>query len=387
MSHVNPSRWLLLLSMVVTTIQAGADVIFVPADHQTINAAIEAASNGDIIQVDPGVYVENLVLNNKRIAIRGGYPFGDTVIDGSSAKGSFRSCVLVSGTSKLVLDRVVLRNGGGSSIFGITRGGGIYAEYAVLELIDVTIEQCSVETEPFGGPSWGGAICNYGGSMVLDRCVIRDNRSDGEGGGIWTSQGSIQMVNSLVTGNSSPNGGGLHAEGGSVSVDLSTFHANLADEQGGAIMARDGVDLSIFDSRFDANRARDGAALWSSVPQGVIEYATFERQVAETEVGGAAIRLADLNLMGGEYLVGGSVFCGNVGLDITGAWLEGLPNVFDELCPLPGDLDRNGLVDGADLTLLLGEWGTPGFALGADLDFSGFVGGGDLTILLGAWNS
>ena len=138
MSHVNPSRWLLLLSMVVTTIQAGADVIFVPADHQTINAAIEAASNGDIIQVDPGVYVENLVLNNKRIAIRGGYPFGDTVIDGSSAKGSFRSCVLVSGTSKLVLDRVVLRNGGGSSIFGITRGGGIYAEYAVLELIDVT---------------------------------------------------------------------------------------------------------------------------------------------------------------------------------------------------------------------------------------------------------
>ena len=372
--------------MVLPAVRADADVIFVPTDHQTINAAIEASSNGDIIQVDPGVYFENLVINNKRIAIRGGYPSGDTVIDGSSAKGSFRSCVLVTGTSELVLDRMVLRNGGGSAIYGITRGGGIYAEYAVLELIDVTIEACSVETEPFGGPSWGGAICNYGGSMVLDRCLIRDNRSDGEGGGIWTSQGTIQMANSLLIGNASLHGGGLHAEGGSVSVDLSTFHANIADEQGGAIMARAGVDLSMFDSRFDANRARDGAALWSSVPQGVIQYAVFERQVADAEVGGAAIRLADLSVAGPEYLIGGSVFCGNVGPDITGAWLEGLPNAFDEFCPLPGDLDRNGVVDGGDLTLLLGEWGTTGVALGADLDFSGLVDGGDLTTLLGAWS-
>jgi hypothetical protein len=85
--------------------------------------------------------------------------------------------------------------------------------------------------------------------------------------------------------------------------------------------------------------------------------------------------------------VGGSVFCGNVGLDITGAWLEGLPNVFDELCPLPGDLDRNGLVDGADLTLLLAEWGTAGVATSADLDFNGLVDGADLTLLLGKWSN
>ena len=387
MFHVDASRWLLPISMVFATTHADADVIFVPGDHETINGAIEASSNGDIIQVDPGVYFENLVVNNKRIAIRGGYPSGDTVIDGSSAKGSFRSCVLVTGNSDLVLDRMVLRNGGGSSVYGITRGGGLYAEYAVLELIDVTIEACSVEAEPFGEPSWGGAICNYGGSMVLDRCLIRDNRSDGEGGGIWTTQGTVLMANSLITGNASRDGGGLHAEGGSVSVDLSTFHDNLADEHGGAIMARSGVDLSIFDSRFASNHARDGAALWSSVPQGVIEFATFERQVAEAEVGGAAIRLADLSLAGAEYLIGGSVFCGTIGPDITGAWVEGLPNVFDKICPLPGDLDRNGLVDGADLTLLLAEWGTAGVAIGADLDFSGLVDGGDLTRLLGTWSN
>jgi hypothetical protein len=48
-----------------------------------------------------------------------------------------------------------------------------------------------------------------------------------------------------------------------------------------------------------------------------------------------------------------------------------------------GDLTGDGQVDGADLTQLLGAWGTtdPEF----DLDDSALVDGGDLTILLGAW--
>ncbi|MBM4114321.1 MAG: hypothetical protein FJ252_00395 [Phycisphaerae bacterium] len=49
---------------------------------------------------------------------------------------------------------------------------------------------------------------------------------------------------------------------------------------------------------------------------------------------------------------------------------------------IPGDLDSNGRVDGADLGILLGAWGTSG---PADLDQSGSVGGGDLGILLANW--
>lgn len=48
-----------------------------------------------------------------------------------------------------------------------------------------------------------------------------------------------------------------------------------------------------------------------------------------------------------------------------------------------GDITGDGRVDGADLTQLLGAWGTndPAF----NLDGSPLVDGGDLTILLGAW--
>lgn len=50
-----------------------------------------------------------------------------------------------------------------------------------------------------------------------------------------------------------------------------------------------------------------------------------------------------------------------------------------------GDLDGDGQVDGADLGLLLGAWGSTDPV--ADLDGEGVVDGADLGILLGAWGA
>lgn len=54
---------------------------------------------------------------------------------------------------------------------------------------------------------------------------------------------------------------------------------------------------------------------------------------------------------------------------------------------IPGDINGDGQVDGADLALLLGAWGDcPGTGeCPADLDGSGDVNGADLAILLGNW--
>lgn len=53
-------------------------------------------------------------------------------------------------------------------------------------------------------------------------------------------------------------------------------------------------------------------------------------------------------------------------------------------CPanLPGDLDGNGIIDAADLGVLLGQWGTDG---SADFNGDGIVDAADLGILLGLW--
>ncbi len=50
----------------------------------------------------------------------------------------------------------------------------------------------------------------------------------------------------------------------------------------------------------------------------------------------------------------------------------------------PEDLDASGTVDGADLGMLLGGWGTSGVG---DIDASGVVDGADLGRLLGAWGT
>jgi hypothetical protein len=58
------------------------------------------------------------------------------------------------------------------------------------------------------------------------------------------------------------------------------------------------------------------------------------------------------------------------------SWLVDLPAVL-------GDLDGNGFVNGGDLGILLGAWGTAG---PGDLNSDGSVNGADLGILLGAWS-
>ena len=56
-------------------------------------------------------------------------------------------------------------------------------------------------------------------------------------------------------------------------------------------------------------------------------------------------------------------------------------NGCDEVVDCPGDLNDDGTINGADLTVLLGDWG----GTDADLNGDGTVNGADLTILLGAW--
>jgi len=59
---------------------------------------------------------------------------------------------------------------------------------------------------------------------------------------------------------------------------------------------------------------------------------------------------------------------------------DGVP---DDCVSCPGDLDADGAIDGSDLSVLLGYWGTSNQS--ADLDGNGMVSGSDLSILLGNW--
>ena len=77
---------LLLLTLLPATLTAwlvlpaAADTLQVPQEYATIQAAVNAARNGDIIEVDAGTYPENVIVN-KTVTIKG-YSATTTIVDG-----------------------------------------------------------------------------------------------------------------------------------------------------------------------------------------------------------------------------------------------------------------------------------------------------------------
>ncbi len=75
---------------------------------------------------------------------------------------------------------------------------------------------------------------------------------------------------------------------------------------------------------------------------------------------------------------------------LSGELIDANSNGIPDICeddPCPGDISGNGAVDGVDLTLLLGVWGTDGIGgeFDADITNDGIVGGADLTVLFSGW--
>lgn len=82
------------------------------------------------------------------------------------------------------------------------------------------------------------------------------------------------------------------------------------------------------------------------------------------------------NLAAGDYVLQLTRKVGTqVAMPIVVSWY--MPDT-----PVPGDVDGDMVVGGADITALLGQWGGPGTA---DFDGSGVVDGLDLTVLLSNW--
>ena len=77
-----------------------------------------------------------------------------------------------------------------------------------------------------------------------------------------------------------------------------------------------------------------------------------------------------------QYWVTAVDFSGNSGTGPTRAFNE---------AARPGDIDGNGVVNGADLGLLLAAWGACGTPCPGDLDGNGVINGADLGLLLAAW--
>jgi len=93
--------------------------------------------------------------------------------------------------------------------------------------------------------------------------------------------------------------------------------------------------------------------------------------------------------LGGDFILSGTIGQPDAGLTLVGGAfaLDGgfQPGLAAAAPGCPGDLSLDGLVDGADLGLLIASWGDCAAPCVADLDHAGMVDGADLGVLLGTW--
>src|SRR5437762_2283150 len=70
--------------LILLAVSAPAATVHVPADQPTIQQAINASNNGDLILVSPGTYFEHIDYHGKAISIRSISGPLETIIDGNT---------------------------------------------------------------------------------------------------------------------------------------------------------------------------------------------------------------------------------------------------------------------------------------------------------------
>jgi hypothetical protein len=204
----------------VSGTETDACTIYVPSDYTTIQAAIDAASDGCTILVATGTYTENINFNGKAITVKGA---GSSGVCGCPQDGS--SKVTIDG---MYLGSVVTFNSGesrnsvleGFSIINghAPEGGGIFIEDASPTIRDCVIHENTAYAT--GGISYGGGIYITGSnaSPLIFNNLIVDNSATSQwalsrGGGVYIADGASPTIQNCTIADNTSNyvgGGGVH---------------------------------------------------------------------------------------------------------------------------------------------------------------------------------
>jgi beta propeller repeat protein len=225
---------------------AHAETRSVPSgEYQTIQSAIAASEDGDVVVVSPGVYFERINFRGKDITVTSTDPddprvVGYTVLngegegtvvtfsEGETAQAVLAGFTITGGYGTLNPE---LGGGGGGSTESYFMGGGVYCNRSSPTItknvivrnegplvIDFNTGQVNI--------SYGGGIGVWDGSPTMTYNTIRNNGAYVGGGGICF-YGQPTFHNNMVFENSAHLGGGFIAFGGDIYNN--TFVRNDSD--------------------------------------------------------------------------------------------------------------------------------------------------------------
>ncbi len=203
---------------------AVADTLNVPSTFPTIQSAIDAAEDGDLVLVGGTVYTETIDFLGKSITVVATDGPEFTTIDGG---GSGPVVSFVSGETS---DARLIG-------FTITGGVAVNGGGALIDASSPMIDRCWF----VGNQSTGTALDEGGGAIavlnacspVISRCVMNDNTASSLGGGIMVIFDPTPLVTGcVIADNDATFGGGVANELGAapsyVNVTITGNAANIA---------------------------------------------------------------------------------------------------------------------------------------------------------------
>jgi len=234
------SKWPVLfisgLSFVLFSSLALGATINVPTDYQTIQAAIDAASDGDTLIVADGTYTgegnKNLDFKGKAITVQSENGAVNCIIDCENSGRGFYFHTGEGSTS--VVSGFTITN-------GYKRlGGGIYCSSSSPSIINCTIISNNAPSGGSAGASGGGIYC-ASSSPTITNCIISGNAvsggdpSGGSGGGISCSSSSSPTITNCTISNNTasgnhPAGGGIYSPSSSPAITNCILWDNTPDE-------------------------------------------------------------------------------------------------------------------------------------------------------------
>ncbi|MBN1211949.1 MAG: right-handed parallel beta-helix repeat-containing protein [candidate division Zixibacteria bacterium] len=217
-----------------------ATVIHVPVDQPTIQAGINAASEGDTVLVDKDEYKgegnRDIVFLGKAITVRSEFGPDSTIIncEGLSAEPHVGFIFENNEDTLSVLKGFKIINGFAPIIFPEGSAGGAIICYEASPRIDSCLFQDNTAQH-------GGGIMCYHSAAVITRCVFIDNTAFSNGGGMLAFESTVLMDSCLFYANFvsdvDAGGGGLAAvHCDSVKVSHCSFESNTSEEDGGGAL-------------------------------------------------------------------------------------------------------------------------------------------------------
>ncbi len=295
----------------------GADPLIAGIDgacaYTTVQAAIDAASNGATVRVVGQVITESINLSGQVITITGGYdatctnPTGTRTTLQANGPGSV---VDVSSGSRVTLTNLIIQ--GGTSF-----GAGM----DLLGNSHVTLNNTQVSHN--AGVSGGGFYIGGGSAVTLTNgsLVYSNTASAGGGAIVYGRLDALDTASDLSTNASTNDGGNLHVSGGTVYLNNADVVAGTAADRGGGIYASGGAVITLTNSVFVGESAPccqgavDGGGIYADASRVYLLGSTT-----------SVLRNTATNNGGGVYLANGSYLYSN-GANIGNAVLAGNDNV------------------------------------------------------------